>query len=206
MIRVLLIDDHVLVRSGLEGLLSVHDDIEVVGSADDGATAIDLVDDLDPDVILMDITMPEIDGIEATRRLREHGSAVSVIMLTAHSDRNRILSAIDAGADGYILKDAEASQLVDGVRVASRGQSPISPRAARAMIDSRADEEQAELTAREKQVLDKIGDGLSNKQIARDLRISEKTVKAHLTRIYSALGVSDRTQAALWLARTGNRQ
>jgi DNA-binding NarL/FixJ family response regulator len=201
-IRLLIADDHPLVRDALANLLAGAEDIEVVGTSADGHAAVELALRTSPDVVLMDLEMPGLNGIEATRELRSNGSDARVVVLTTFSDRDRILGALDAGALGYLLKDAEPEELVRGVRAAARGESPLAPRAASAVLQARASRPTApELSQRETEVLELLGDGLPNKLIARRLGISEKTVKAHITRIFEALGVTDRTQAALWWQR-----
>ena len=203
MIRVLVAEDHAIVRSGLIELLGGMDDIEVVGAASHGEEALELVKEARPDVVLMDISMPGVDGIAATRAIVEIEPAVRVVMLTAFSDRDRVLSALDAGAVGYLLKDSEPQELADAVRAASRGDAPLAPRAARQLIEARSEEQQAELSKREREVLGLVARGLPNKLIARRLEISEKTVKGHLTNVFQRIGASDRTQAALWAQRHG---
>jgi DNA-binding NarL/FixJ family response regulator len=197
-IRVLLAEDHGLVRAGLERLLATAADIEVVGSASDGAEAVELVAETAPDVVLMDLSMPNVDGIEATRQIVAASSEVQVVVLTSVTDRERILAALDAGAIGYLLKDAGPDELIGGIRSAAQGESPLSPKAARAVLTARAETERAELSPREREVLRCVADGKPNKLIARELGISEKTVKTHLTRVFQQIGVTDRTQAALW--------
>jgi len=204
MIRVLLAEDHSLVRAGLERLLATVEDIEVVGGAADGQEAVELAAQTTPDVILMDLSMPGMGGAEATRKLLSTGTEARVVVLTSLSARERILDALDAGAIGYLLKDAEPDELVRGVRAAARGESPLSPRAAHEVLAVRSGQKPAvKLSAREREVLELVGEGLPNKLIARRLEISEKTVKAHLTQVFAQLGVTDRTQAALWLERNG---
>jgi DNA-binding NarL/FixJ family response regulator len=197
-IRVLLAEDHGLVRAGLERLLATVDDVEVVGSASDGAEAVELAAETRPDVVLMDLSMPNVDGIEATRQIVAAGGEAQVVVLTSVTDRERILAALDAGAIGYLLKDAEPGELIGGIRSAARGESPLSPKAARALLTARAEGERAELSPREREVLRCVAEGKPNKLIARELGISEKTVKTHLTRVFQRIGVTDRTQAALW--------
>jgi DNA-binding NarL/FixJ family response regulator len=202
-IRVLFAEDHAMVRAGLTELLHNRDDIEVVGEAADGAEAIARATELTPDVVLMDLSMPRVDGIEATRRICASVPGAHVVVLTSFSDRDRILEALDAGAVGYLLKDLEPEELHRGILAAAHGESPLAPKAAHAVISARADARPAtvELTGREREVLDLVAEGLPNKLIARRLEISEKTVKAHLTRVFQTIGVSDRTQAALWAKR-----
>jgi DNA-binding NarL/FixJ family response regulator len=205
-IRVLLAEDHAVVRSGLLQLLGDIDGMEVVGAATGGEEAVALAAEHKPDVVLMDLEMPGMDGIEATRQIRAANSGVNVVVLTAFSDRRRILAAIDAGAVGYLLKDAEPDELIRGLQAGARGESPLAPKAAQALVAARAEHQaDPELTPREREVLALLADGLPNKLIARRLDISEKTVKAHLTNIFQRIGVSDRTQAALWAQRHAPR-
>jgi DNA-binding NarL/FixJ family response regulator len=202
LIRVVVAEDHAVVRSGLLQLLEHVDQVDVVGSAAGGEEAVAIAAAEQPDVVLMDLEMPDIDGIEATRRIRESHPEVNVVLLTAFSDRERILAAIDAGAVGYLLKDAEPDELVRGLEAAARGESPLSPKAAQALVAARGEREpEPQLTPREDEVLSLLAEGLPNKLIARRLDISEKTVKAHLTSVFQRIGVTDRTQAALWAQR-----
>jgi DNA-binding NarL/FixJ family response regulator len=200
-IRVLVADDHAVVRSGLGQLLATAPDLELAGEAKDGQEAVEAAESAAPDVILMDISMPVLDGVEATRRIMARDPDARIVMLTSLADNRQILEALEAGASGYLLKHAGPDELLGAIRAAA-GHSPLDPKAARALLDSRraapaADEHKA-LSAREQEVLRLVAQGLANKQIARRLGISERTVKAHLTNVFSALGVSDRTQAALW--------
>ena len=204
MTRVMIVDDHGLVRAGLAELLGADDEIEVVATAASGEEAVELATGAAPDVILMDLSMPGMGGAEATRKLLATGTGASIVVLTSLSAREPILDALDAGAIGYLLKDAEPDELIRGVRAAARGESPLSPKAAQQVLAARNEQRPAvELSAREREVLALVGEGLPNKLIARRLEISEKTVKAHLTQVFAQLGVSDRTQAALWLERNG---
>lgn len=204
MIRVMLAEDHPVVQAGLKELLAGAGDIDVVGAADDGAAAVELVGTSKPDVVLMDISMPVMDGIEATRRISEAEPDVHVVILTSFSDQKGILAALDAGAIGFLLKDAEPDELFRGVRAAAAGESPLAPTAARALLRSRREHEgPQELTEREQEVLALVAAGLPNKLIARRLEISEKTVKAHLTSIYRRIGVGSRTEAAVWAQARG---
>jgi DNA-binding NarL/FixJ family response regulator len=206
MIRVLLADDHQLVRSGLAALLAGSEDIEVVGTAANGAEAVEMARRFTPDVVLMDLVMPVMDGVEATRRLVADLPSAQVVVLTSFSDQERILAALDAGAIGYLLKDVDPAELVRGVLAAARGESPLHPKAARSLLSSRTESRTAErtnveLTPREAQVLNLLRQGLANKQIARSLGISQATVKAHLTSVFQRIGVTDRVQAAVWAER-----
>jgi len=204
MIGVLLIDDHAVVRAGLQEVLSLADDIEVVGTGADGSEAAQLVRQLAPDVVLMDMSMPQMDGIEATKQVLEVNPDAKVLILTSFSERDRVLQALDAGACGYLLKDAEPDELLRAIRACLRGEAPLSPRAAQAVVSARRERHPAAgLSERELEVLTLVAGGLANKQIAHRLGISEKTVKVHLTKVFREIGVFDRTQAALWAQRNG---
>ena len=210
-IRVLLVDDHAVVRRGLTDLLSGAEGIEVVGEAAEGAEAVQIARTVRPDVVLMDLQMAGVDGVEATRLLQSEENPPQVLVLTSFSDRERIVAALDAGAVGYLLKDADPEEVIAGVRAVGRGESPLHPRAARELLLARTDLPssataaggQPKLTPREVEVLRLVRAGLANKQIARKLSISERTVKAHLTSAFQRIGVMDRTQAALWADRHG---
>jgi DNA-binding NarL/FixJ family response regulator len=202
MIRLLIADDHPLVRNALTQLLGAVEDIEVVATTANGREAVTMALETSPDVVLMDLEMPELNGMEATRELIAADPSARVVILTTFSDRENIMGALDAGALGYLLKDAEPEEIIRGVRSAARGDSPLAPRAAREMITQRSEAAvDTGLSARETEVLALVGEGLPNKLIARRLEISEKTVKAHLTSVFAQIGVSDRTQAALWARR-----
>ena len=199
MIRVAIVDDHAVVRSGLEQLLANETDMEVVGTAGNGREALTVIADTNPDVVLMDLSMPDVDGLEATRRVTAEHPDVHVVVLTSFADKQRIVDALEAGAVGYLLKDAEPETVATAVRAAAAGESPLDPKAARVLLDMRRTAAPAaSLTAREREVLELVAAGLANKNIARRLGISERTVKAHLTRVFQTIGVVDRTQAALW--------
>jgi DNA-binding NarL/FixJ family response regulator len=204
-IRVAIADDHRVVRVGLEQLLATFDDVELVGSADGGEAAAALVASTKPDVMLLDLSMPDVDGIEVTRRAAAASPDTRVVLFTSFSDRDQILQALDAGAIGYLLKDAEPEAIHDALRAAARGESPLAPKAAAELLASRAAGPSGgvELTTRERDVLQLVIAGDANKQIARKLGISEKTVKGHLTNLFQRIGVQDRTQAALWAERNG---
>jgi DNA-binding NarL/FixJ family response regulator len=207
MIRVVVVDDHAVVRDGLAQLLAASPEIELAGTAANGEDAVRVTLEQRPDVVLMDLSMPGIDGIEATRRVKEQLAQTNVLVLTSYSDKERVLAALDAGAIGYLLKDAEPAEIVEAVRAASRGESPLHPRAARAVLAARRGGDPLdELTDREREVLSLLAAGLQNKQIARRLEISEKTVKAHLTSVFRRIGVADRMQAALWAQERGLRR
>ena len=203
-VRVLLVDDHALLRAGMARLLDLADDVTVVGGAAGGAQALEMAAAVRPDVVLMDLSMPGMSGVEATRRLRAVCPEAAVVILTSFADPDLVLDAVDAGAVGYLLKDAEPDNVVGAVRAAARGESPLDPRAARAVLTSRSRPAPASvLSGREKEVLVLVAEGLANKQIARALGIAERTVKAHLTSIFNQIGVTDRTSAALWAHRRG---
>jgi DNA-binding NarL/FixJ family response regulator len=202
-IRVVVADDHPVVRKALSQLLDGADEITVVGTASNGGEAVAAALEHSADVVLMDLEMPGgQSGIDATRALTTTGSPAKVVILTTFSDRRRILAALDAGAVGYLLKDAEHEEIIRGVLAAAAGDAPLAPRAAREMLAERTrPRPETVLSSRELEVLRLVARGMPNKLIARQLEISEKTVKAHLTSVFSQLGVSDRTQAALWAQR-----
>jgi DNA-binding NarL/FixJ family response regulator len=215
-ITLALADDHRVVRLGLEALVGTFDDVRLVGSAEGGAEAIALCREKTPDVLLLDLSMPDVDGVTVARTLREYEVPTRVVIFTSFSDRDGIVRALDAGAIGYLLKDAEASEIHTAIQAASRGEAPLTPRAAMELLRQRqpvgvgagqasapVGRSRVDLTDRERQVLGLLASGLANKQIARRLGISEKTVKGHLTNLFQRIGVSDRTQAALWAERTG---
>ena len=204
MIRVVIADDHAVVRTGLAQLVGTFDEVELVGAASNGEEAVALSGERAPDVVLMDLEMPVLDGIEATRRIKAEYPGVAVVVLTSFSDRERILAALDAGAAGYLLKDAEPAELAKAIEAAARGEAPLDPKAARALLSARRTPSEVDaLSEREREVLEMVAEGLPNKLIAQRLSISEKTVKAHLTNVFRTIGVTDRTQAALWAERNG---
>jgi DNA-binding NarL/FixJ family response regulator len=195
----MVVDDHPLVRSGLMQLLSAEEGIDVVGGAPGGREAVDMVIEAAPDLVLMDVSMPGMDGITAAREILRRRPSTRIVMLTSYAEEETVMAALDAGASGYLLKDAEPEELVKAVRAAARGESPLAPRAARAVLASRNGRAaEGHLTPREEEVLNLVGEGLANKQIARRLGISEKTVKAHLTSVFQRIGVVSRTEAAIW--------
>ena len=207
-IRVLIADDHAVVRQGLRTFLELQDDIDVVADACDGEEAVTATLDDRPDVVLMDLVMPGVDGIEATRRILRERPGTRVIALTSFLDDDKVLPAVRAGAAGYLLKDVEPGELVRAIHTVNDGGALLHPavtaRLLREMTEDEPDtESDAGLTAREREVLGLVARGLPNKLIARDLGIAEKTVKAHVSSILAKLGVSDRTQAALLAVRLG---
>jgi DNA-binding NarL/FixJ family response regulator len=201
LIDVLVVDDHALMRQGLQGLIAGAGDMRVVGLAADGAEALDLVPVVSPHVVLMDLSMPGMDGVTATGRISRLHPHTAVLVLTSFSDQQRVTEALDAGAVGYVLKDTDPADLLHAIRAVARGHSPLDPRVARVLLQGRrtpAPPPPAELTDRENEVLALVGRGMANKQIARALGIREATVKAHLTSVFQRIGVRDRTSAALW--------
>jgi DNA-binding NarL/FixJ family response regulator len=200
MIRVVIADDHAVVRQGLRTFLDLQDDIEVVAEAGDGAEALAAAEEHAPDVVLIDLVMPNVDGIEAIRGLRERVPAARAIVLSSFIEDEKLLPAVRAGAAGYLLKDVEPQQLVEAIRTVHAGGALLHPRVASRLLEEMASDP---LTPREREVLALIGRGMANKVIARELSLSEKTVKAHVSSILAKLGVSDRTQAALYAVRAG---
>ena len=201
-IKVMVVDDHVIVRNGLAQLLATTDEFELVGAAGDGREALDMLPTLLPDVVLMDLSMPGMDGVEATQRIATEHPGVKIVILSSFSEHQRVLAALDAGAEGYVLKHADPEQILAAIDAVHRGGAPIDPQVARVLLDVKRNAPTARgvLTDREEEVLRLVQSGLANKQIGRQLGISERTVKAHLTKIFQTLGVADRTQAALWAA------
>jgi DNA-binding NarL/FixJ family response regulator len=201
-IRVLVVDDHEVVRTGLSCLLGATTDLTCVGTAADGDAAVRQVDRLAPDVVLLDLAMPGTDGVTALRTLRQSGKDVRVLVLTSFADPDLVLEAVQAGADGYLLKDSPGEAIIDGVRAVAAGRAPLDATSARSLLTGvRAHPTTPALTTREREVLELVRQGQPNKWIARRLQISERTVKAHVTRVFQRIGVSDRTQAALWAER-----
>jgi len=202
-VRVLLVDDHPVVRQGLRALLSTQDGIEVVGEADDGEAAVAAAERLSPDVVLMDVVMPGMDGVEALRRIGERRPQTRVVMLTSYADERRAMEAVDAGASGFLLKDASPRDVAAAIRAAHRGEAVLHPSVAAKLLAERRRPPAAhtDLTGRELEVLRLIARGLQNKQIAAQLHVSEKTVKTHVSAILRKLDVTDRTQAAMYAVR-----
>jgi DNA-binding NarL/FixJ family response regulator len=205
-IRILIADDHHVVRRGLVFFLKTQKDIEIIGEAKNGAEAVQLAEHLQPDLILMDLMMPVMDGIEATKEIKKkHGASIQVLMLTSFSDQNHVIPAIEAGAAGYQLKDIEPDELVNSIRKLLSGENSLHPKATNHLLTRISKQDPPHkihtLTKREKDVLAELTKGKSNKEIALSLYITEKTVKTHISNIFSKLEVSDRTQAALYAVK-----
>lgn len=202
MIRVLLVDDHGVVRRGLRGYLELLDDIEVVGEADNGLTGVELAAQLTPDVVLMDLVMPQLDGIAAIGRIKAAQPDVQVVALTSFIEEEKVIAALEAGASGFILKDAEADDVATAIRAAHNDEVHLDPAAARILANGMRTRSAAPavepLTERELEVLALVGRGRSNKEIASDLGITERTARTHVSNILGKLGLASRTQAALY--------
>jgi DNA-binding NarL/FixJ family response regulator len=211
-IKVLVVDDHAVVRRGLRAFLESEPDLEIVGAADGGARALDLLEGLEaegrrPAVVVMDLQMAPLNGIESTRLIRARYDDVAVVVLTSYADDELVRGALEAGASGYVLKDADADQVAAAIRAADRGELQLDPAVARRLLSSlgaasRVDDN-AELTARELEVLRLVASGRANKEIAMQLGISERTARTHVSNILGKLGLASRTQAALWAVREG---
>jgi DNA-binding NarL/FixJ family response regulator len=208
-IRVLLADDHRMLREGLRRSM-VEEGFDIVGEADNGEEAVRLVAELEPDVVLMDVSMPEMDGVEATRIIRATDTSTRVIMLTMHADADVLADAIRAGASGYLVKDCSTDEVAEAVRMAASGDTALSPQLAATMLDEvrrleapPLDDDDRNITKREEEVLQHIADGCSTPEVAERLYISQKTVKNHLASIYQKLDARDRTQAVLQAVRMG---
>ena len=207
-IKVLIVDDHAVVRQGLRTFLGMLPDIQIVGEAASGAEAVEAAGKAGPDVILMDLVMPVMDGVEATRRIRAANPDAKVIVLTSFAEDDKIFPAIRAGAAGYLLKDVKPAELVDTIRAVARGESRLAPDITRKILSGIAgagqvQPPQEQLTGREAEVLGCLARGLSNKEIAAELFIAEKTVKTHISNILSKLDLSDRTRAAVYAVKHG---
>ena len=210
-IRLLLADDHIMLRQGTAELLRREPDLEIVGEADNGQQAVELAHTLKPDIVVMDVRMPVLSGIEATRRIREALPHVQVLVLTAHDDDQYIFSLLQAGASGYLLKTAPVSELVKAIRQVRAGESPLDPAIARKVVARMSGERDSahgvsalpDLTARELEILQLLANGLSNQAMAEALFISDRTVQAHLTSIFAKMGVASRLEAVLTAIRRG---
>ncbi len=208
-IRVLIVDDHEVVREGLRNFLELQDGMEIAGEAGDGEEGVALAGELQPDVVLMDLVMPKVGGVEAMRALRERVPGTRVIVLTSFIDDEHVLPAMRAGAAGYLLKNVQPQELARAIRTADAGEALIDPAVAARLVDALAESEQDDgyerLTPREREVLALIGRGFSNKRIALELGVAEKTAKTHVSNLLGKLGLADRTQAALYASRVARR-
>jgi len=209
-IKVFIVDDHQMVRQGLRTFLELHNDIEVVGEAEDGFTAIERVRQLEPDVVLMDLVMPRLDGIEATRQVKAASPSTKIIALTSFTDDDKVFPAIQAGASSYLLKDVSPDDLVDAIRASHQGEARVHPDIARKLMDRVTHPSQpapapreGKLTERELEVVRLIAQGCSNLEIAQKLFISKMTVKTHISNILSKLSLEDRTQVAIYALKNG---
>lgn len=205
LIGVLLVDDHLVVRQGLRAFLEVQDDIVVVGEAGDGDAALALISEIQPDVVLLDLQMPGMSGVEVLQAMRARGDAARVLVVTSFTQPEAVLPAMRAGAAGYVYKDVEPSSLAQGIRSVHAGQTLLADDVAAVLVAGGAGSSSGSsgLTEREGDVLRELAQGRSNREIARALVVSEKTVKTHVSNILLKLGVQDRTQAALWAVRNG---
>ena len=202
-IRLLIVDDHPVVRDGLHGMLDGQPDFEVVGEAGDGVEAVNLVETLKPDIVLMDLRMPVMDGVAALGEIKAHSPEVQVLVLTTYDSDADILPAIEAGAAGYLLKDSSRQELYDGIRAAARGETVLAPAVAARLVGKMRAPAEEQLSSREVEVLQLVAEGESNGEIAAQLHISQATVKSHLVNIFGKLGVSDRTAAVTTALRKG---
>ena len=203
-IRIVLCDDHVIVREGLQRMIAATAGFDVVATASDGQEGIEAALRLRPDVVVMDLVMPRLDGAEATRRIMAEAPEINVVVLTSFADNDHVLRAIDAGARGYLLKDAPAHEVIRALRAAAAGGAPLDPRAAGAIVSRQmAYDPRRSLSDREREILSLVADGIPPKTVAQRLGISHQTVRAHLSNIYRQIGVTDRTQAALWATQHG---
>ena len=202
-IRLLISDDHPVVRAGLRGMLSGEPDFEVVGEATNGKEAVALTGELNPDVVLMDLRMPEMDGVTAISHIKAEHPEMQILVLTTYESDADILRAIETGATGYLLKDAPREELFEAIRVVAQGKSPLAPTVANRLVKRMRDPEEETLSAREIEVLELVASGTSNKEIAKSLWVSETTVKSHMLHIFDKLGVTDRTAAVTEALKRG---
>lgn len=202
-IRLLIVDDHPVVRDGLRGMLERQLDFDVVGEAGDGVEAVNLAETLKPDIVLMDLRMPVMDGVAALGEIKAHSPQVQVLVLTTYDSDADILPAIEAGAAGYLLKDSSRQELYDGIRAAARGETVLAPAVAARLVGKMRTPAEEQLSGREVEVLQLVAEGESNSDIAQQLHISQATVKSHLVNIFGKLGVSDRTAAVMSALRKG---
>jgi DNA-binding NarL/FixJ family response regulator len=202
-IRLVIVDDHPVVRDGLRGMLESQPDFEIVGEASDGSAAVRLAESLVPDIVLMDLRMPVMDGVTALGEIKTHNPQVQVLVLTTYDSDADILPAIEAGASGYLLKDSSRGELFAGIRAAARGETVLAPAVAARLVGRMRAPGEEQLSSREVEVLQLVAEGESNSEIASHLHISQATVKSHLVHIFGKLGVSDRTAAVTAALRRG---
>ncbi|MFC4425249.1 response regulator [Deinococcus navajonensis] len=203
-VRVLLVDDHAVVRQGIRMFLGTADNIDIIGEARNGQEALDLTRDLEPHVVLMDLNMPVMDGITAIRELRQRCPEVEVIALTSVLEDRKVIDAVQAGATGYLLKDTDADALEEAIHAAAKGEVRLHPEAAKRLArEVRTPDMREHLTPRETEILKLVARGRANKEIARELNVEEPTVKTHVTRVLSKLGLASRTQAAIFAYKEG---
>ena len=209
-IKVLIVDDHQVVRQGLRTFLELQEDVLVVGEAADGETAVDMVRQLNPNVVLMDLVMPRLDGVSATRQVKSLGTEVKVIALTSFTEDDKVFPAIQAGASSYLLKDVSPDDLVEAIRAVHRGEARLHPDIARKLMEQVAQQASPlhkshleDLTEREREVINLVAKGRNNQKIANELVISEKTVKTHVSNILGKLQLEDRTQLAIYAIKHG---
>jgi DNA-binding NarL/FixJ family response regulator len=201
MVKIMLVDDHAVLRDGLANIFELEQDIEVVGVAESGEKAIETVAEIGPDIIIMDINMPGMNGIETASIIKKKHPFVKILMLTMHNEDEYLMAALKEGADGYLLKDAPSDQVVDAIKMVSKGESILHPEMTKKLIDfhqQKNTDNDSQLTDREQEVLMCLVDGLSNKDIAASLFISDKTVKIHVSKIFKKLGVKSRSQAVIY--------
>ncbi len=202
-ITVVIVDDHEIINMGVQLLISMTDDITVVATANDGQKAVDTVLEHAPDVVLMDIYLPVFDGVRATQEILQRRPETKIVMLTSSADSNDITRALASGARGYLLKHSDPDTILDGIRAVAKGGAPLDPVAGSVLLKRQPQTTTTRLSPREVEVLQLLAQGMANKHIASRLKITERTVKAHLTRIFVQIGVSDRTHAALWASKNG---
>lgn len=205
LIRLLIVDDHAIVRQGLRAIVRVTPDLDLAGEADNGRSAVEMVTQLRPDVVLMDLVMPELDGMGAIALIKQQHPTTRIIALTTFVEADLVLGAVQAGADGYLLKDVDVQELTQAIRMVHAGQPYLHPEATRHLLEAttQPDPDPLPLTRREQSVLVLVGRGLTNRMIADSLAISEKTVSVHVSNMLNKLGLASRTQAALYAVRVG---
>jgi DNA-binding NarL/FixJ family response regulator len=203
MINVVIVDDHEIINMGLQLLISMTDDITVIGTAPDGRKGVEVVLECNPDVVLMDIQLPQLDGISATQQILRQRPDTNIMMLTSSAESSDIQRALSSGARGYLLKHSDPNAILDAIRAVANGGAPLDPIAGSVLLKRQPQSSSVKLSPREVEVLQLLAKGYANKQIAAKLKITDRTVKAHLTHIFAQIGVGDRTHAALWATKNG---